>query len=489
MAQLSINITILSLFLLLHLCEGLDDQPSYKSLVSSWRKNTLLADVQLDAGENVPNVPMRYRRDVQSNDSQPADTVTIEDDHDYYISTFYSEGRDYYQNLGSGSSYSVVDVHEALSESHLTAGEVRLPFQFPFYGHNITKIYIATGGFISLSTFFHQYLSATQYIAPLMGNFDPSQNTTSRIKYGYNDTAFTVEWDDLHVQHLTSVGRFTFQTTLVSDGRILFAYKEIPEDVNKIGGGNGHKVTVGLSDGYYIDEPLYPGSNLIRRTIYHYHNIQLNKTFVINDAAFVLEPLQTCNLYTNCSGCLSVREEIRFDCGWCGKIKRCSSGLDRHRQDWIEAECSEKAQGECYDPDHVIDKTVIIILIVVVMVIALCLIGCLVYSYKNPSSRSGQQLVQIQQRVRHLVRRNPRDNYEESIVGNMQESKPTPPPAYSPPQDSPSIPTPPMSGAPSIITTTGAPGATTLAGNGDVGGQEEPTVDTGVDPHAQTAEC
>lgn len=71
----------------------------------------------------------------------------------------------------------------------------------------------------------------------------------------------------------------------------------------------------------------------------------------------------------------------------------------------------------------------------------------------------------------------------------MQESKPTPPPAYSPPQDSPSIPTPPMSGTPSIITTTGAPGATTLAGNGDVGSQEEPTVDTGVDPHAQTAEC
>nr|XP_054766952.1 plexin domain-containing protein 2-like [Lytechinus pictus] len=343
-------------------------------------------------------------------------------------------------------------------------------------------------GFLSLSTFFHQYLSATQYIAPLMGNFDPSLNASSRIKYGYNDTAFTVEWDDLHVQHIAAVGRFTFQTTLISDGRILFAYKEIPENVNNIGGGNGHKVTVGLSDGYYIDEPLYPGSHLVRRTIYHYHNILLNKTLVMTNAAFILQPLKTCNLYTNCSGCLSIREEIRFDCGWCGKIKRCSSGLDRHRQDWIEADCSEEAQEECYN-ENFLAQAAIVIVIVIVVVIVFFLMGCLIYAYRNPSSRSGQQLVQFQQRVRHMARRNPRDNYEESIVGNMQETKPTPPPAYTPPQDSPSIPTPPMSDTPSVITTTGAPGATTLSGNGDVAANPEPKVDTGIDPHAQMAEC
>ncbi|XP_041479167.1 plexin domain-containing protein 2-like isoform X2 [Lytechinus variegatus] len=489
MARISLCTAILSLCLVLNLCEGLDDQPVYKSVNRAWWTNLLIADVQVNTEENVPNVAMRYRRQTPSNTSEmPVDTVTIEDDHDYYTSNFYSDGQEYFQNLEMGSPYTVVDVHDALSDSHLTAGEVRLPFQFPFYGHNITKIYIATGGFLSLSTFFHQYLSATQYIAPLMGNFDPSLNASSRIKYGYNDTAFTVEWDDLHVQHKAAVGRFTFQTTLISDGRILFAYKKIPEDVNNIGGGNGHKVTVGLSDGYYIDEPLYPGSHLVRRTIYHYHNILLNKTLVMTNATFILQPLKTCNLYTNCSGCLSIREEIRFDCGWCGKIKRCSSGLDRHRQDWIEADCSEEAQEECYNQNF-LAQAAIVIVIVIVVVIVFFLMGCLIYAYRNPSSRSGQQLVQFQQRVRHMARRNPRDNYEESIVGNMQETKPTPPPAYTPPQDSPSIPTPAMSDTPSVITTTGAPGATTLSGNGDVAADSEPKVDTGIDPHTQMAEC
>lgn len=46
-----------------------------------------------------------------------------------------------------------------------------------------------------------------------------------------------------------------------------------------------------------------------------------------------------CNQFTNCNSCISAAPQINFDCRWCGAIKRCSSGFDRHRQDWLEADC------------------------------------------------------------------------------------------------------------------------------------------------------
>ena len=41
-------------------------------------------------------------------------------------------------------------------------------------------------GFIYLGTFFHEYISANQYVAPLMGNFDPSINDSAIIRYANN---------------------------------------------------------------------------------------------------------------------------------------------------------------------------------------------------------------------------------------------------------------------------------------------------------------
>ncbi|XP_072179325.1 plexin domain-containing protein 2-like [Diadema setosum] len=481
----------------------------------------------------------RYRRDAR-NDSMatpmpsapgtppPADTVIVEDGHSYYNSTYYSNGQHYFIDMVAVDER-VVNVHTALSRTHLTAGEVSLPFQFPFYGHNLTKVYIATGGFLSLSTFFHQHLSATQYIAPLMGNFDPSLNDSSRIRYGYNDTSFTVEWDDIHVQHVQSVGRFTFQTTLMSDGRIIFAYGKVSADVDDIRGGNGHKVTVGLADGYYIDKPLYPGSLLIQRTIYHYHNVWLNETLVKGGAAFVLQPLPTCNLYKSCSECLEMRAAIQFDCGWCSKIGRCSSGFDRNRQDWLDADCPENAQEECHNPgknsvtteqinkiyrgspthlnnrfgnkqsspyNAVRTALVIVFLILFVLVFIGC--GFAIYAFKNPQSRSGQALIQFQHLVRRGMRRNPQDNYEESIVNNMQESKPSPPPAYDASEQEPTTPASQPAGAGAAGVTLdikepsedGGAVAADVTGNGDAGMEAAAAAaKLESDPSAQTAEC
>lgn len=40
-------------------------------------------------------------------------------------------------------------------------------------------------------------------------------------------TALVVQWDHVHLQDSYSLGSFTFQATLHSDGRIIFAYKEV----------------------------------------------------------------------------------------------------------------------------------------------------------------------------------------------------------------------------------------------------------------------
>ena len=57
---------------------------------------------------------------------------------------------------------------------------------FPFYGHDVRNITIATGGFLYTGDYVHSWLAATQYIAPLMANFDTSSSPNSKIRYADN---------------------------------------------------------------------------------------------------------------------------------------------------------------------------------------------------------------------------------------------------------------------------------------------------------------
>jgi hypothetical protein len=50
-----------------------------------------------------------------------------------------------------------------------------------FYGHRLQNLTIATGGFLYVGDQTHSWLAATQYIAPLMANFDTLQNQSGRI--------------------------------------------------------------------------------------------------------------------------------------------------------------------------------------------------------------------------------------------------------------------------------------------------------------------
>lgn len=63
---------------------------------------------------------------------------------------------------------------------------VKLKFDFPFYGYNVRNITIATGGFLYTGDYVHSWLAATQYIAPLMANFDTRLSNASYVKYADN---------------------------------------------------------------------------------------------------------------------------------------------------------------------------------------------------------------------------------------------------------------------------------------------------------------
>lgn len=63
---------------------------------------------------------------------------------------------------------------------------LHLSFDFPFYGHPVRNVTIATGGFLYTGEYVHSWLAATQYIAPLMANFDTSISNASVVKFSDN---------------------------------------------------------------------------------------------------------------------------------------------------------------------------------------------------------------------------------------------------------------------------------------------------------------
>ena len=186
-------------------------------------------------------------------------------------------------------------------------------------------------------------LTATQYIAPLMANFDPSVSRNSTVRYFDNGTALVVQWDHVHLQDNYNLGSFTFQATLLMDGRIIFGYKEIPVLVTQISSTN-HPVKVGLSDAFVVVHRIQQIPNVRRRTIYEYHRVELQMSKITNISAVEMTPLPTCLQFNGCGPCVS--SQIGFNCSWCSKLQRCSSGFDRHRQDWVDSGCPEEVQSK-----------------------------------------------------------------------------------------------------------------------------------------------
>ncbi|XP_042541916.1 plexin domain-containing protein 2 [Dipodomys spectabilis] len=293
--------------------------------------------------------------DLLLDDGQDNTTQIEEDtDHNYYLSRIYgpsdSASRDLWVNIDQMEK-DKVKIHGILSNTHRQAARVNLSFDFPFYGHFLREITVATGGFIYTGEVVHRMLTATQYIAPLMANFDPSVSRNSTVRYFDNGTALVVQWDHVHLQDNYNLGSFTFQATLLMDGRIIFGYKEIPVLVTQISSTN-HPVKVGLSDAFVVVHRIQQIPNVRRRTIYEYHRVELQMSRITNVSAVEMTPLPTCLQFNGCDSCVS--SQIGFNCSWCSKLQRCSSGFDRHRQDWVDSGCPEESKEKmCENVDSV----------------------------------------------------------------------------------------------------------------------------------------
>ncbi|XP_008571827.1 PREDICTED: plexin domain-containing protein 1, partial [Galeopterus variegatus] len=244
-------------------------------------------------------------------------TRVVEDNHSYYVSRLYGPSEPRSRQLWvdvAKANESQVKVHRILSNTHRQASRVVLSFDFPFYGHPLRQITIATGGFIFTGDMIHRMLTATQYVAPLMANFNPGYSDNSTVAYFDNGTVFVVQWDHVYLQGREDRGSFTFQAALYRDGRIVFSYKEIPMSVLEISSSQ-HPVKAGLSDAFMILNPSPDVPESRRRTIFEYHRVELDPSKVTSKSAVEFTPLPTCLQHRSCDACMS--SDLTFNCSWC----------------------------------------------------------------------------------------------------------------------------------------------------------------------------
>ncbi|TRY79597.1 hypothetical protein TCAL_05909 [Tigriopus californicus] len=358
--------------------------------------------------------------------------------------------------------------HPLLSQSYRRADTVTLSFRFPYYGHLVDKVTIATGGFLYLGQYVHSWLAATQYVAPLMAHFDTSSDDAAKIRYVDHGDFFAVEWSRVHLKSRSNTDDgdddkserqpveqrpFTFQAILHRNGDIAFAYKEIPFEISLIE-DNEHPVKVGLSDAYIMDRTIF---FVRRKTIYEYHRISLPHAFVGNETAILFKALPTCNQMKTCADCLG--EIVHgFQCQWCPSAFSCSDGIDRRRQEWLTLGCDHRNINESRfcdmypkspdDADAIVSSTsrtnvpmdgdssnnnnendsrdkdtpsqeshtetngnqihFAVTALIVILVIAVLLFLWLIYAYFCPHSWSGQLLIKYRPTRWHWLRSEPR---------------------------------------------------------------------------------
>lgn len=255
------------------------------------------------------------------------------DNHNFYNSSFIGN-EDYFKQHWENITIQKASVHTVLSNSHRRATSIQLGFDFPFYGHIVRNVTVATGGFIYTGEHVHNWLAATQYIAPLMANFDTTLTNDSVIKLFDDGEKFTAFWENVTLQEDQNK-KFTFAVTLYKNGDITFAYKNIPIDVQDIN-DKDHPVKVGISDAYLTDKIVF---YVRRKTIYEYHRVSFKDHLITNNTLLKIVALPTCLQYDTCDSCLN--HNTGFNCTWCPQIQKCSSGTDRNKQDWQLRRCEK----------------------------------------------------------------------------------------------------------------------------------------------------
>ncbi|KFW81524.1 Plexin domain-containing protein 1, partial [Manacus vitellinus] len=175
-----------------------------------------------------------------------------EDNHSYYVSRVFGPGEAQRKGLWvdmAAANGSQVKIHGILSNTHRQASRIILSFDFPFYGHLLRQVPIATGECWRLRDEMPWRAGEDR-----SGWWDEERPDLLWSQPPPPGTVFVVQWDKVYLQGKEDMGSFTFQAALHSSGRIVFGYKEIPVPVLQIS-ATQHPVKAGLSDAFMVLNP------------------------------------------------------------------------------------------------------------------------------------------------------------------------------------------------------------------------------------------
>uniref|UniRef100_A0A0N5AFK0 PSI domain-containing protein n=1 Tax=Syphacia muris TaxID=451379 RepID=A0A0N5AFK0_9BILA len=378
---------------------------------------------------------LRRKRGTDTNDDENIDEafsippdVGIENDsvdHKYYVLETFTNRSD----MVKTHCFSVEEMlkkpgavgnisHPSLSNSYRRAVAAKMQFDFPFYGFKMRNLTIATGGFSYVGDQSHSWLAATQYIAPLMANFDTyAENST--IMYADDGEKFVIEWKNLQLRTQKQDGYFTFQVSLHKNGDIWFVYINIPIPVRNISDSH-HPVKIGVSDAYLFHHRTRTHDAIIKRIIHEYHRIDADPKSVTSNTVIRLIAQPSCIQFRSCEEC-SNASLPHFNCSWCHSKKEhggpfCSDrfGLHRRRQQWLNSNCNrigrisycnaeddykeveEEDEESTSSPQTTKSGSSLTaadswrLLIAVLVILIICWFA---YAYFNPQSASGQFLI------------------------------------------------------------------------------------------------
>ena len=219
-----------------------DSQSTTSNPNSSTASSSTLTSKETSSTPSATSTPLPS---TASTASLPTTTTPKEDtdEHNFYVTQLFDNFDRFWielyygevnaatpANISSVHTNMAATIHEKLSVSYRTAAVIDLKFTFPFYGQPVKRVVIATGGFIYVGEVLNpRLLTFSQFIAPLMANFDFSSSDfdSKRLLYFSNETMLVVEWRDVGLQEHPSMP-FRFQVHIYSSGKIVFAYNDIP---------------------------------------------------------------------------------------------------------------------------------------------------------------------------------------------------------------------------------------------------------------------
>lgn len=363
------------------------------------------------------NTPLKQITQTNVQFQNNSEQTVIEDNKNYYHQIIVRSELNQIINwvnvdTPAFAPYSVKRDHD-LSKNYLKATIVKLKFKFPYYGHMLDQVVVATGGFLYVGSLMNPLITKAQYIAPLMANFDPTLNDKSIIKYVDNTTHFICTWENLLLQDQKDNGEYTFQVVLNNEGKVYFNYKKIPS--LNISNSN-HTVKIGISDAYIFYKLL--STSKIEYTIVQYHVINILPENVKTGNSVIFYMLKNCLQQKTCEEC--VKGITNFKCIWCPMLQRCSDTIDRFRQEWVELSCpmdaSTQSNNTCIsnrrtNPNVIADSDRIMfdttaresdgirsvlsgIFVTIIISMTLTTVAWIFYAYKNPNSASGIWLIE-----------------------------------------------------------------------------------------------